>query len=76
MTKRTQTAVHQLAGYKQDAIRRNMVEMQLESASHVFAEHLAAGLTPVEAARAMGRGQDYGNAIMQRIRKRLGPQAR
>lgn len=71
-----QTKVHQLARYKQEAIRRNMVELELQSSSHVFAEHLANGLSPREAAKAMGRGQDYGNALMQRIRKRLGPQAR
>jgi len=41
-----------------------------------FAEYLAQGLTVKEAARAMGHDQAYGNALMQRLRKRLGSQAR
>lgn len=40
-----------------------------------FAEHLANGLTPREAAKRMGHLPAYGNAMMQVIRKKLGAQA-
>lgn len=41
-----------------------------------FAEHLSNGLTVPEASRAMGIYPGYGNSLLQRIRKQLGPQAR
>lgn len=41
-----------------------------------FAELLAEGLTVAEAAKRMGVTYEYGNAMLQRIRKRLGGQAR
>jgi len=40
-----------------------------------FAEHLANGLSPSNAARAVGWQPSHGNSMLQRIRKRLGPQA-
>lgn len=46
------------------------------SATDQFAEHLANGLSVNEAARAVGWSTSYGNAVLQRIRKRLGDQAR
>jgi len=41
-----------------------------------FAEHLANGLTPRQAAERMGGDTEYGNRMMQRIRKEMGWQAR
>lgn len=41
-----------------------------------FAEHLADGLSVPEAAQRVGWASSQGNAMLQRIRKRLGPQAR
>lgn len=41
----------------------------------IFAEHLSNDLSVKDAARLMGRNIHYGNALMQRLRKRLGPQA-
>lgn len=40
-----------------------------------FAEMLVEGLTVTQAAKAMGRDYPYGNAMLQRIRSRLGSQA-
>lgn len=40
-----------------------------------FAEHLARGSSIAAASAAVGVSAPYGNSIMQRIRKRLGPQA-
>lgn len=40
-----------------------------------FAEHPANGLSVNDAARLMGHDQHYGNSLMQRLRRRLGPQA-
>lgn len=40
-----------------------------------FAEHLANGMSVGDASRAMGFHYDYGNALMRRIRRRLGWQA-
>jgi hypothetical protein len=40
-----------------------------------FAEHLANGLSVHDAARAVGWQTSHGNSMLQRIRKRLGPQA-
>jgi len=40
-----------------------------------FAEHLANGLSVPEAAARVGATSAYGNAMLQRIRRRLGPQA-
>lgn len=40
-----------------------------------FAEFLANGYSVAQAARAVGVSRAYGNAMLQRIRKRLGPQA-
>lgn len=40
-----------------------------------FAEYLAEGLTITQAAHRMGKDYCYGNAMLQRIRARLGPQA-
>lgn len=41
----------------------------------LFAENLAEGWTPNEAALAVYGTRTIGNAMLQRIRKRLGPQA-
>jgi hypothetical protein len=41
-----------------------------------FAEYLAEGKSVPEASRLVGIYSGYGNALLQRIRKRLGPQAR
>jgi hypothetical protein len=41
-----------------------------------FAEFLAEGFTVSEAAKAVGWSAAHGNAMLQRIRKRLGRQAR
>jgi transposase-like protein len=41
-----------------------------------FAELLAEGYGVTAAARMLGVEPTYGNAMLQRIRKRLGPQAR
>lgn len=46
------------------------------SPSHQFAEYLSQGLTVAQAAQRMGRDYNYGNAMLQRIRKKLGEQAR
>jgi hypothetical protein len=40
-----------------------------------FAEYLAEGYSVPDAARMVGSGSAYGNAMFQRGRKRLGPQA-
>lgn len=40
-----------------------------------FAEYLSQGLTVNQAGARLGWSQDYANAQMQRLRKRLGPQA-
>lgn len=40
-----------------------------------FAELLAEGFTVPEAARQLHIKTAYGNALLQRMRKRLGPQA-
>lgn len=40
-----------------------------------FAELLAEGYGVTKAARMLGVEPTYGNAMLQRIRKRLGPQA-
>jgi hypothetical protein len=40
-----------------------------------FAEHLADGLTPTQAAHRMGKTGAYGNSMLQRLRGLLGPQA-
>lgn len=40
-----------------------------------FADLLGEGLTVTQAAKAMGHGYNYGNAMLQRIRARLGSQA-
>jgi hypothetical protein len=40
-----------------------------------FAELLAEGFTVSKAAQQLGVSSAYGNAMLQRIRKRLGPQA-
>lgn len=40
-----------------------------------FAEHLADGLSVKDAARLVGATSAYGNAMLQRIRRRLGAQA-
>lgn len=40
-----------------------------------FAELLAEGYGVTEAARMLGVEPTYGNGMLQRIRKRLGPQA-
>lgn len=42
---------------------------------HQFAEMLANGLTPTQAAKRMGKSSAYGNAMVQKIRAKLGPQA-
>jgi transposase len=41
-----------------------------------FAEYLAEGYSVPDAARMVGVGPAYGNSLLQRIRKRLGPQAK
>jgi hypothetical protein len=41
----------------------------------IFAEHLANGLSPGDAAVAMGRPREKGHVYLNRLRKRLGPQA-
>ena len=41
-----------------------------------FAEHIANGLTPYQAAKRMGKDHCYGNAMMQKLRKKMGDQAR
>ena len=41
-----------------------------------FAEHLANGLTVPQAAQRLGITNQYGNAMLQRIRHKIGPQAR
>lgn len=41
-----------------------------------FAEHLANGLSVADAAKAMGLDGGYAHSLLQRIRKRLGPQAK
>lgn len=40
-----------------------------------FAERLAEGLTVAQIERQLNLPHRYGNAMLQRIRKRLGPQA-
>lgn len=40
-----------------------------------FAELLSEGLTVTQAAKRMGFDYSYGNAMLQRIRAKLGPQA-
>ncbi len=45
------------------------------SAREVFAEFLANGYSVAQAARAVGASRAYGNAMLQRIRQRLGAQA-
>lgn len=40
-----------------------------------FAEHLAHGATVAVASELVGVSAAYGNAMLQRIRRRLGPQA-
>lgn len=41
-----------------------------------FAELLAEGMSPADAAERMGKRREYGNTLLQRIRQQLGPQAR
>lgn len=41
-----------------------------------FAEMVANGLTPTQAANRMGKDAAYGNAMMQKLRKIMGGQAR
>jgi transposase len=40
-----------------------------------FADLLADGIQAEDAAERLGYSRAYGNAMLQRIRKRLGPQA-
>jgi hypothetical protein len=42
---------------------------------HQFSELLSLNWTVADASREMGVSKAYGNALLQRIRKRLGPQA-
>lgn len=42
---------------------------------NTFAELLSEGLSVRQAANRMGYGYEYGNAMLQRIRRKLGSQA-
>ena len=41
-----------------------------------FADHLIAGLSPGDAAEAMGRPRPEGGQLMQKLRRKMGDQAR
>lgn len=52
--------------------RRNRASPVLDE----FAELLAEGVAPNDAAARMGKPREHGQALLQRIRIKLGPQAR
>lgn len=60
---------------KQGLTLRNRNRLRDKRRMDEFAELLAEGRTPAQAAREMGFLPSYGNAMLQRLRAKMGPQA-
>jgi len=66
---------YSFGGKKAEEIKQRIRKLRDTQRLNDFAEFLANGYTPTQAARCLGCDRHYGNAMLQRIRKQLGRQA-